>query len=66
MLQLRKGGHLAKNCWCKKRNKDSLKEINFEGENFASEDSNHYETMVLMVTVSNEYVDSKIWFLDTS
>lgn len=58
-------GHLAKNYWYQKGSKGLSKEKNFEGANFAREDSDDYETTMLMATVLDEHVDSKIWFLDT-
>ncbi|XP_058783325.1 uncharacterized protein LOC131658001 [Vicia villosa] len=58
-----KWGHLAKYCWYRKDN-GSMKGKD-EGANLASQDSDDSESgMVVMDSIVDNHVESKIWFLD--
>ena len=59
-----KWGNVAKNCWYNK-DRGAIKGYE-EGANFAHQDSDDSKDMVVMVVVTDEHVDTKIWFLDTS
>ena len=58
MLQLRKVGHVVKNCWYIKDKRDTKGKE--EGANLARQDSDDYEDMVVMTRITNDHVDSKI------
>lgn len=55
----------AKYCWYNKEKGVSKSKYGNE-VNISHEDSDGFETMVLMDVVSDEGLDYKTWFLDTS
>ncbi|XP_050909627.1 uncharacterized protein LOC127123451 [Lathyrus oleraceus] len=56
-----KWGHLAKHRWYRKDK--GLTKGKDKGANFARQDSDDYDDMVVMAAVADEHVESKIWFL---